>query len=101
MIFPGLTRFLSGVLVPVQALRGRESVGVGEFTDLGPLARWCSAVGMDLIQILPVNDTGRQSSPYSALSAFALHEDLRKAAEGLFVFVAIDDKGKPRPLPKS
>lgn len=28
---------------------------------------------MDIIQLLPVNDTGRESSPYSALSAFALH----------------------------
>jgi 4-alpha-glucanotransferase len=34
---------------------------------------WCRQVGLDLIQLLPVNDTGTNSSPYSALSAFALH----------------------------
>jgi 4-alpha-glucanotransferase len=28
---------------------------------------------MDLIQLLPVNDTGEESSPYSARSAFALN----------------------------
>ena len=73
MTFPGLTRYLTGVLVPVSALRSQESVGVGEFADLPALADWCAGVGLDAIQILPVNDTGWQSSPYSALSAFALH----------------------------
>ncbi len=73
MTFSGLTRYLTGVLVPVSALRSRESVGIGEFADLPDLARWCASVGLDLIQILPVNDTGWQPSPYSALTAFALH----------------------------
>ncbi len=27
------------------------------------------------------------------------HKDMQKVSEGLFVFVAIDDTGKPRPLP--
>ncbi|MFP4113162.1 MAG: 4-alpha-glucanotransferase [Spirochaetales bacterium] len=73
MMFSGLTRYLSGVLVPVSALRSDASVGVGEFADLPRLAAWCAEIGLDLIQILPVNDTGWQASPYSALSAFALH----------------------------
>ncbi len=63
----------TGVVVPVGALRGTESIGVGEFLDLIPLADLCKSVGLDLIQLLPVNDSGFQSSPYSALSAFALH----------------------------
>lgn len=71
--FPGLTRYLSGVLVPVSALRTERSIGVGEFADLPELAAWCARVGLDLIQILPVNDTGWQPSPYSALTAFGLH----------------------------
>ena len=29
------------------------------------------------------------------------HQDSVKVAEGLFVFVAIDDDGKPRPIPKN
>ena len=73
MTFPGLTRYLTGVLVPVSALRTSASLGIGEFADLPPLAEWCADVGLDLIQILPVNDTGWQPSPYSAQSAFALH----------------------------
>jgi len=73
MKFQGFTRYLSGVLVPVSALRTSQSLGCGEFADLPALAKWCATVGLDLIQLLPVNDTGWQSSPYSALSAFALH----------------------------
>ncbi len=55
------------------ALRTGQGCGVGEFADLPILADWCRSVGLDLIQALPVNDTGADSSPYSALSAFALH----------------------------
>lgn len=71
--FDGLSRYLTGVLVPVAALRSEENPGVGEFADIPVLATWCRSVGLDLIQLLPVNDSGGESSPYSALSAFALH----------------------------
>ncbi|MDR2552233.1 MAG: 4-alpha-glucanotransferase [Treponema sp.] len=64
---------LIGVVVPVGALRGSESTGVGEFLDLIEFAGLCAGIGAGLIQILPVNDTGYESSPYSALTAFALH----------------------------
>jgi 4-alpha-glucanotransferase len=73
MRFDGLSRYLTGVLVPVSALRSDENLGVGEFADIPALADWCLSVGLDLIQLLPVNDSGGESSPYSALSAFALH----------------------------
>ncbi len=33
-------------------------------------------------------------------SNISVNVDLRKAAEGLFVFVAIDDEGNPRPIPQ-
>lgn len=73
MKFPGFSRYLSGLAVPVSALRSEKSFGIGEFVDLVPLGAWCREAGIDVIQILPVNDTGAQSSPYSALSACALH----------------------------
>ncbi|MDR1218497.1 MAG: 4-alpha-glucanotransferase [Treponema sp.] len=62
-----------GAVIPVGALRGEKSAGVGEFADLAEFARLAVKMGIGLIQILPVNDTGYGSSPYSALSAFALH----------------------------
>lgn len=73
MKFPHVDHKLTGILVPVSALRSRAGAGVGEFADLPLLADWCADIGAQVIQILPVNDTGSQSSPYSALSAFALH----------------------------
>ncbi len=73
MTFATPDRPLSGVLVPLSALRTASTIGSGEFADLPALAQWCVATGLDMIQILPVNDTGWQASPYSALSAFALH----------------------------
>jgi 4-alpha-glucanotransferase len=64
---------LTGVVVPLGALRGKKSAGVGEFPDLMEFAGLCVKMGVGLIQLLPVNDTGCESSPYSALTAFALH----------------------------
>jgi 4-alpha-glucanotransferase len=64
---------LIGVVVPVGALRGEQSIGVGEFPDLIELGSLCARMGVGLIQILPVNDTGYESSPYSAITAFALN----------------------------
>jgi 4-alpha-glucanotransferase len=63
----------SGIVVSIQALRSERSQAAGEFPDLPLLGKLASSWGFDLIQLLPVNDSGFQSSPYSALSAFALH----------------------------
>ena len=63
----------SGIVIPLGALRTSQSCGVGEYPDLVVLGDVCSLCGLSFIQLLPVNDTGFQSSPYSALSAFALH----------------------------
>ena len=62
-----------GVVVPVGALRTKDSVGAGEFCDLAEFALLCKKMKLGLIQILPVNDTGFESSPYSSLTAFGLH----------------------------
>ncbi|MFM7838530.1 MAG: 4-alpha-glucanotransferase, partial [Chitinophagaceae bacterium] len=68
----------AGVSIPVFSLRSQQSWGVGEFTDLRLLVDWAAKTGMKMIQILPVNDTTatytwRDSYPYAAISAFALH----------------------------
>ena len=64
---------LTGVAVPLGALYTKDNSVIGEFSDLKPFADFCKAAGISIIQLLPVNDTGTQSSPYSGLSAFALH----------------------------
>ncbi|HEX6335149.1 MAG TPA: 4-alpha-glucanotransferase, partial [Flavisolibacter sp.] len=68
----------AGIAIPVFALRSANSFGIGEFTDIRLLVDWASRLGMKLIQLLPVNDTSatftwRDSYPYAAISAFALH----------------------------
>ncbi len=62
-----------GIAIPLFSLHSVHSYGIGEFTDLIPLIDWCTSIGFDVIQLLPLNDTGLGTSPYSALSAFALH----------------------------
>ncbi len=73
MKFPVFDHYVTGTAVPVSALRSSESRGIGEFADLVPFGSLCKKCGIEVIQILPVNDTGFQVSPYSAVSAFALH----------------------------
>lgn len=68
----------AGLNIPVFSLRSRKSFGVGEFADIKLLVDWSRKIGVQLIQLLPINDTTalkdwRDSYPYSAVSAFALH----------------------------
>lgn len=62
-----------GIALPLFALHSKSSCGIGEFPDLLPLLPWCVDIGFDIIQLLPLNDTGNDTSPYSALSANALN----------------------------
>jgi len=62
-----------GVAVPIFSLLSNNSSGIGEFYDLLPLIKWLPEVGMDVIQLLPLNDTGDDPSPYNAISAKALN----------------------------
>jgi len=68
----------AGVSLPVFSLRTENSLGVGEFNDIRLLVDWAKLTGLKLIQLLPVNDTTatftwKDSYPYAAISAFALH----------------------------
>jgi len=64
---------LIGIAIPVGALKTEKSIGVGEFPDLAEFGALCVKMGVGLVQLLPVNDSGYQSSPYSALTAFGLN----------------------------
>jgi 4-alpha-glucanotransferase len=68
----------AGVAIPVFSLKTKNSFGIGEFADIKLLVDWCKQTGLKLIQLLPVNDTTathtwKDSYPYAAISAFALH----------------------------
>ncbi|MBS0620135.1 MAG: 4-alpha-glucanotransferase [Verrucomicrobia bacterium] len=62
-----------GIDLPLASLRSANSCGIGEFFDLIPLIDWCSKLKLDVIQLLPLNDTALDPSPYNANSSCALH----------------------------
>ncbi len=71
----------AGCLIPLFSIRGPRGWGLGEIPDLVPFARWAGAAGFSVVQVLPAHEASRgQSSPYAALSAFALDP----------VYVAVD-----------
>lgn len=53
-----------GICVPLSA--------IGTFLDLMALIDWCKSVHLDCIQLLPLNDTGGDPSPYNPISSCAL-----------------------------
>ncbi len=61
-----------GVSVPLFSLRTEKNCGIGEFLDLLPVIEWCRDVGFDVVQLLPINDSGSDPSPYNPLSSSAL-----------------------------
>lgn len=62
-----------GIALPLFSLRTENGEGIGTFADLRLLVDWCVSVGFDVIQLLPLNDTGEDTSPYGAISAYALN----------------------------
>ena len=63
---------IAGLLVPLFALRGRHDLGVGDTEALSEVIEWAAGNNFRAVQILPVNETGGDHSPYNVLSAFAL-----------------------------
>jgi 4-alpha-glucanotransferase len=63
---------IAGVLVPLFALRGEGDLGIGDTGALREFIDWAAGIGFKLVQLLPINETGADNSPYNAISAIAL-----------------------------
>jgi 4-alpha-glucanotransferase len=63
---------LAGVLLPVFALRHENDFGIGDTEALRQAITFCAEQKMGLLQVLPVNETGDDNSPYNAISSVAL-----------------------------
>jgi len=63
---------IAGVLAPAFAVRGAKDLGVGDTEALKELISWAAWQGLSVVQILPINETGGDSSPYNLLSAMAI-----------------------------
>jgi len=79
----------SGVLVPLFSIYSKESVGIGDLTDLKLLIDWANLTGNSIIQLMPLNEMGPLFCPYDAISSFALEpvyislKSMGASAEGL------------------
>jgi 4-alpha-glucanotransferase len=63
---------IAGVLAPLFALRGEYDLGIGDTTALREFIDWVAGIGFKLVQLLPINETGSDNSPYNAISAMAI-----------------------------
>ena len=92
----------AGINIPLFSLRSEKSWGSGDFSDLITLVDYAEITGFKLIQLLPLNDTAssftdKDSYPYSAISAFALHLkylDVQQMAHRLSVEITAEEQEK-------
>jgi 4-alpha-glucanotransferase len=63
---------IAGVLAPLFALRTENDLGIGDTDALRELVDWAADIGFRLVQLLPINETGGDNSPYMAISSAAL-----------------------------
>ncbi len=101
MKFADTGRKRTGLVVALSALRSEASPACGEFPDLVLLGELARRWSFDLVQLLPVNDTGGMNSPYMALSAFALHPLYLRIADLPEAARAPDIVGRARRLAES
>ncbi|HEY6112454.1 MAG TPA: 4-alpha-glucanotransferase [Chthoniobacterales bacterium] len=63
---------IAGILAPLFGLRGDNDLGVGDVAVLREFIDWAAEIGFKLVQLLPINETGGDHSPYNAISAMAI-----------------------------
>jgi 4-alpha-glucanotransferase len=63
---------LAGTLVPVFALRHEKDLGIGDTQAVRDAITFSAENKLGLLQLLPINETGDDHSPYNAISSIAL-----------------------------
>lgn len=89
---------LAGGIISKEVGKGRAAtVAIKDVTFIRPVS-----VGSTVSCYACVTEIGR-TSVHIAVEVWTSdriqQKDLQKVADGVFVFVAIDDRGKPRPIP--
>ena len=62
----------AGILIPAFSARRDGDLGVGDTLALRNWIDWAAETGVAFLQLLPINENGRDESPYSAISSAAL-----------------------------
>ncbi|HJT81723.1 MAG TPA: 4-alpha-glucanotransferase [Chthoniobacterales bacterium] len=73
---------IAGVLAPLFALRREDDLGIGDLAALREFIDWSEQGGFRLVQLLPINETGGDNSPYNAISAMAIEPTTLELAPG-------------------
>src|SRR6267143_7232351 len=73
---------IAGVLAPLFALRRENDLGIGDVEALRQFIDWAAGVGFKLVQLLPINETGRDNSPYNSISSVAIEPTTLHLAPG-------------------
>ena len=73
---------IAGILAPLFGLRGENDLGIGDVAVLREFIDWASEIGFKLVQLLPINEMGRDNSPYNAISAVAIEPTTLHLAPG-------------------
>jgi 4-alpha-glucanotransferase len=63
---------IAGILTPLFALRSEKGLGIGDVATLREFIVWTRETGFGVVQLLPINEVGRDNSPYNAISAMAI-----------------------------
>jgi len=63
----------AGVIFPLLSIYSKKSCGVGEIPDLKLAIDWCNKTNHRIMQLLPLNDTGPISSPFSPQTSIGLN----------------------------
>lgn len=67
-----MNRRIAGILIPVSAIRGENDLGIGDVSGLHEFINFASDLGFGFVQLLPINETGPDNSPYNAISSVAI-----------------------------
>lgn len=63
---------LAGLLLPAFSPRREGDLGIGDTRALRDWIDRCAETGIGFLQLLPINETGADDSPYNAISSVAL-----------------------------
>ena len=63
---------LAGILIPAFSTRREGDLGIGDTLGLREWIDWAAEHHVGFIQLLPINENGREESPYSGISSAAL-----------------------------
>src|SRR5215469_9137715 len=73
---------IAGVMAPLFGLRSENDLGIGDVSVLREFIDWAAETGFKLVQLLPINETGGDHSPYNAISAMAIEPTTLYLAPG-------------------